>query len=250
MIFFFHCHKAGGSTVVKAAQEGGMTLPPNHANGNVTEADGSLIRWDALSDEAATERLQTLSDQGVNFLAFEFSMPSLKVLSRFEQARHVAVLREPLARMYSNFKMDVAQDYIALDGVFGIDSYVRTADADYRSNNYYIRFFCRLGPNEPVRPEHLTYTLALLKGFDVVGVLETAPLAADLQAIGLPFDDAGWTNSTAKSTKFQTAAARMSALSLDSYPVSPDFIEANRYDYALYSYFMQQAMKRGLTRRG
>lgn len=239
MIFFFHCHKAGGTTVVESAMSAGFTLSEGHANGNLVEKDGSLTEWDTISDDEAVSRIQAQINAGVDFLAFEFTQPKPAVLDHFPEARRITVLRDPLARMVSNFRMDMTLGYVNPEGIYGLLSYTARTDAVYRSDNYYIRYFCRLDPHEPVHQEHLDYAIRFLQCFDMTSVLETTAFLPDLAAEGLLANhNTAWQNHQVDTPPGDCDNE------LSKFPVSPDFIAENRYDYALYSYFKHQAMRR------
>jgi hypothetical protein len=242
-VIFFHCHKAGGTTVVDAAKRSGFKLPQSHANGNPLDAEGKLINWSRLSDEETLQTFSSLYDEGVNFFCFEFSVPKWSLLSAIENLHFITVLREPLARSYSNFKMDILNRYIDPVKISEFSKYTN-GDNLVQSNNFYTRFFSGLKCWEPVNENHLENAIRIINQFDAVSILERGNLSQRLAPLGFDPASFGWQNSTMGKKKFEKYDEENEKIKIKSYPVITDFQKNNTLDYALYSYFLHKDVER------
>ncbi len=244
MILFYHCRKAGGSTVVDAAVKSGLTLPDQHSNGNPRDGSGELIAWNQMEDKAALEALQGFQDAGVSFMCFEFSTPKWSVIDKLKGVRFATVLREPQARAFSNYRMAVLNNPKKMyESVFGFQSYMR-GNALTTSSNYYTRFFTRARPQDALTTEHLDFTLNRLNDFDVVGVLERNNLGDRFADLGFDPEAFGWKNAS-KSKKEFTKLEKKGQLDVSTYPTSPEFFQAHNLDATLYSYFLHNDISAG-----
>lgn len=237
---FFHCHKAGGTTVVKAAIASGMQLPARHRNGNPIDADDQRIDWDLISDEEALDTLRRLQDSGVDLLCFEFNTPSWRVLEQIEGLQTFTVIREPLSRTFSNYRNDVVAGALT-DGIYGFASYT-AVDKLFRAPNFYTRFFTRAEVTDRLTIDHLHAAIAYLEDMERVAVLERGNLGAQLEGLGFAPDAFEWKNANANKTKFKKLLDRGSRLDVTTYPTDPGFCEKNALDMVLYSYFLNKAV--------
>lgn len=245
MLFFFHCHKAAGSTVVDAAQRSGIRLPQTHRNGNLLDAEGKVLRWSALSTEEALERIATERAQGTEMLCFEFDYPDWTALRSIPGTQWFTVLRDPMARAFSNYRMDVLAGFVKQGQVLGFDSYMNGASL-FRADNYYVRFFSgRFGPGrDPVSRDHLALALRRLEELDAVAILEQGTLAETLSPLGFKAESFGWRNRHEVRRQKDDAPAWTADLDIDSFPVEPEFYQRHAFDYALYARAAHYATKR------
>ncbi|WP_062516203.1 hypothetical protein [Demequina gelatinilytica] len=170
LAFFVHFHKAGGTSVVELAHRNGETLYPRHANGNPLDERGKVHRpWD-LSAEALHAYVDDLLDSGVTFIATEWAVPALEVLGARPDVQIVTVMREPVARLISNFRYDYANGYTEHTDII---DYVDDHIAPHTSTSYYTKMLLGADWQEDAEPEELlTVAQQRLEQMDVVGVLE------------------------------------------------------------------------------
>lgn len=240
MLVFFHCHKAAGTTVIHAAKASGLKLPENHRNGNPFDQNGKRIDWDALSAEQAVDQLEGLKKQGVDMIALEFNTPAWSVLDQIDGLRLFTILRDPAARALSNFRMDVRNHAPLRRQVFGVPSYMNDSSL-FRSNNYYTRFFCGVGPKAKLGRDHLQFAKHKLATFEQVCILERGDMAQKLAPLGFKEESFGWKNE-GKSKKPSDFDPEKEWLDLKAFPDDPQFFAENCYDYALYAHFMYRAV--------
>ena len=241
-VIFFHCHKAGGTTIVDAAKRSGFKLPQDHRNGNPLDSEGKAIKWFRLSDEEATRNISRLNDEGVNFFCFEFSIPKFSVLDKFEDFHYITVLRDPLARAYSNFKMDVFHRYVDPVKISHFSKYMN-GDNLVQSNNYYTRFFSGLRNQGSVDKSHLETAIKFIHKFDMVCILERGNMNQKLAPLGFDPEVFGWKNSAKAKKRFQNNDVQNSDVKINSFPICAEFQKNNAFDYALYSYFLHKNLE-------
>jgi len=239
VLVFFHCHKAAGTTVTRAAEASGMKLPEGHRNGNPVDATGKLVDWSGLGKAATLDLFAEYERQGVDMLAVEFSFPAWSTLTEIPDLRMFTVLREPAARALSNFRMDVLNNHIARERVFGFAAFMNGASL-FRADNYYTRFFSRIPPKAKICKDHLDFAKRRLAQFDSVCVLEKGNLPEKLAPLGFDRAAFGWQNANRDKKKFQTFDVEQEGIDLKSFPDDPEFYAVNCYDYALYAYFMNK----------
>lgn len=216
-----------------------MKLPDGHRNGNPVDAEGKLVDWSALGKAATLELFAGYERQGVDMLAVEFSFPAWSTLDELPGLRMFTVLREPAARAMSNFRMDVLNNHIPRERVFGFSAYMNGASL-FRADNYYTRFFCRLPPKAKISRDHLDFAKRKLSQFDSVCVLEKGNLPEKLAPLGFDSSVFGWKNANKDKKKFHRFDADKEGFDLKGFPDDPEFFAENRYDYALYAYFMNR----------
>ena len=242
MRIFFHCHKAAGTTVTHAAAASGMRLPDGHRNGNPVDGDGRIIDWAKLPDDETQALLEEYKRSGIDMISFEFSMPKWSVLEAVEGLEFFTVLREPIARAFSNYRMDILNNYVKRDRVFGFASYM-SSESLFRSDNYYTRFFSRVSPKAKLTRDHLAFARRRLEGFSAVAVLERNNLAQKFRPLGFDPDAFTPTNTRAgKKKKIERYRENPDQIDIDTFPVDPDFHAENMFDTALYAYFLHMDM--------
>ena len=239
MLIFFHCHKAAGTTITRAAEASGMKLPEGHRNGNPVDSDGKVIDWANLGKSATLDFLEKCDAQGVDMLSVEFSFPSWSTLAEVPNLKMFTVLRDPAARALSNYRMDVLNNHVLRDRIFGFQSFMNGASI-FRSDNFYTRFFCRVPPNAKLCRENLDFAKRRLEGLDAVCVLEKGNLPEKLEPLGFRAESFGWANANKSKKKFQNYDSEREELDLKSFPGDPQFFAENCYDYALYAYFLDK----------
>ncbi|WP_062387828.1 hypothetical protein [Demequina iriomotensis] len=177
---FLHFHKAGGSSVVELARRNGERFHSPHVNGNPLDAHGKIHRpWD-LSDRGLDAYVDTLLDEGVTFLATEWAVPTLEVLRGRPDVQVVTVIREPVARLVSNFRYDRAKGYTEHTDVL---SFVDDHIALHTSTDYYTKMLLgRRWWEDAPREDQLDAAEARLAHVDAVGVLEAPGWVEDICA--------------------------------------------------------------------
>lgn len=242
---FFHCHKAGGTTVVEAALRSGLKLPAAHANGNPVGADGELINWRALSEAATVETITRFRDEGVGFFCVEHTVPRWPALRRIDGLEFVTVLREPQARAFSNFRMDVLNRLVTLKKGTDFAAYMNDRSL-FRSHNFYTRFFARIAAGVELTDDHFARALAVLDRFAAVCILERGNLGERLAPFGFAPEAFGWKNVNARKKRFVTYDVEATGVDIVTFPQTAEFHRLNAYDSALYSQFLHKDMETSL----
>jgi len=106
-VWYHHFHKAGGTTFVRTAEANGARLYPWNSNGNPLEAGkggGRIPFWTYDGAKQAAFANAARRDSGCNLMATEFGFPSpASNLLAPQPYLYITVLREPVARVVSNF---------------------------------------------------------------------------------------------------------------------------------------------------
>lgn len=241
MLIFFHCHKAAGTTVTKAAEASGMKLPEGHRNGNPFDSNGQRVNWDTLGKAATLDLFAEYERQGVDMVAVEFSFPAWGTLAEIPDLKMFTVLREPAARALSNFRMDVLGNNLARERTFGFSSYINNSTL-FRADNFYTRFFCRIPPKARICKDHLDFARRKLETFDSVCILEQGNLPEKLSPLGFDKAAFGWKNANHRKKKFHNFDTEKEGFDLRKFPDDPEFYASNAYDYALYAYFLHNSI--------
>lgn len=111
LIWFQHFHKAGGTSLIEAAQSSGWQLYQPNLNGNPVFDDQSFIPiWD-WSGAMLHDWLRDQSPKGVNFVCCEygfskslFSIHDLRILK-------FSIMRSPKERLISNYLYDLQRGH-------------------------------------------------------------------------------------------------------------------------------------------
>ena len=239
MTIFFHCHKAGGTTIVDAALKSGLKLPLQHSNGNPLGNDGKPLKWTAMSEEQTIETITGFQSEGVQLFCCEFSIPQWKCIKKIKGLNLVTVLREPQARAFSNLRMDILNGHIPRDAVDSFSSFMNNSTL-FRSNDYYTRFFTRRGPKAELNETDLQKAIRNLNNFDAVCILERGNMAERLEPFGFRPETFGWKHANIRKKKFVTFAPEKQGIDITTYPETASFQRNNALDYALYSYFLHK----------
>ena len=157
MIGFLHFHKAAGTSVVNAAIASGLRLPDGHANGHPLSETGGMLTFCDKTAEQVGAILDDFEFQGIECFAMEWDFVHQSALAALRKTRLVTVLRDPLARAISNFRMDVVNHWCG-DMCFGLATYLDQSET-FRSNNYYTRLLCSLAPSVAVTVDHVQYAI-------------------------------------------------------------------------------------------
>lgn len=235
MIVFAHLHKAAGTSVVNAAIRSGLRLPENHENGHPLDEMADRIQLNAMQKEDIHSLFVSLQEQEVEFVAFEWGFPRFESFADIEGLRFLTVLRDPVDRAISNYRMDVLYKY-AGKAVFGFDSYTRE-QAVYTASNYYIRFFCDLDYSSPVTIEHYKYTKTVLRDHFQTVVLGRDSLADSLCELGFDRDKFSHDNAMADNERFANYSGIVPIRVNDEDVAS--FIANNSFDIALFRSFFR-----------
>ena len=186
---FLHMHKCAGTYVVHAAQRSGFVLPADHRNGNLPEAEGRQVFYAGMPRERLRAILSRERARGTNFLAMEWDFPCIEDFPCDLGLRFLTVLRDPLARARSNFRMDKVNGWCDHPDV------TFTGHFDglwlYRSHDYYTRKLCAAGRHRALRGEDFTRADAVLARFDAVIVLGRDNVDPCLARLGMDQADPG-----------------------------------------------------------
>ncbi|MEM6742482.1 MAG: hypothetical protein AAF676_01940 [Pseudomonadota bacterium] len=106
VLWFHHFHKAGGSSVVAAAQAAGWRPHRPHANGNPLGPDGRELPIWEMDAAALTAWLRARRRRGMNFVACEWGFSEAATALRRPRLFRAAVLRDPVERVISSFVFD------------------------------------------------------------------------------------------------------------------------------------------------
>lgn len=240
MLVFLHLHKAAGTTVVRAAIESGLKLPKNHANGHPTDSEGNRVMLDAMKQEELESFFGKLRDDSVEFLAIEWGFPRIERLDSVPGLQFATVLRDPVDRAISNYRMDMVYQYSG-DRVFGFDTYTKEPGI-YCADNYYLRFFCDLDHSIEVEQEHFDYAKNVLADRIDTVVLEVDGLAPRFEKYGLVESSFHHFNAANDNTRYQNYQGSASMKVGD--PSIIRFIARNAFDYALYLHFVKASYRR------
>ncbi|SEJ40128.1 hypothetical protein [Demequina mangrovi] len=184
LTWFVHFRKAGGTSLAQLAEINGERLPAHHRGANPVDTDGRFERVWELSPEGLSALVDTYEASGVTFVATEWGMPALDTLIADPRVRLVTLIRDPIARMTSNYTYD---HFLGDTRARSIRGYCADRSHGHTQHNYYSRMLLRERWATDVAPaESARQALAVLDGFDVVQVLE-AP-----NAMGAVADALGW----------------------------------------------------------
>ena len=240
MRIFFHCHKAGGSTVVDAALKSGMRLPDNHVNGLPFHDDGRRVRWSRMSNEDSFNLISRYRDQGVDLMCFEFDFPRWSVLNQLTELTFFTVLRDPMARAWSNYRYTMGRAKAKGIEPMTFDDWLDGSGL-FRANDFYTRFFCRTDPSEHLTQSRCDSVIKKLATFACVAILERNNLAERLAPLGFDETAFGWKNAGDSGSP---ATASADHGQLPHFPTRQRWYRNNALDYALYAYFLNADVHR------
>lgn len=165
VVWFQHFHKAGGSSVIRSAKDAGYQFFEPNRNGNPIDDDGvELPIWD-LDQRALTDWLQQTTDNNVDIICCEWGSPQRAVRVRKPRVMKIATMRDPKARLISNFVFDVQHGY-ARRGVGTISDYMNPEKV-HTMPDYYTRIL-----TNQTGPKARSKALKILKSFEYVYFLD------------------------------------------------------------------------------
>lgn len=235
MIVFLHMHKAAGSSIIRSAAASGLRLPAVHQNGNLLNPDGSPIKYRRVDRDGLHALLDRQIADGVDFMAMEWDFPRWDWLAERDDLTWFTVLRDPLDRAISNFRMDKVAEWIPRERRF--DDYVN-GDALYCSENYYIKIINQLWPLDTATEAHLARAETILRHFSGVIVLEAGNMARVLGRLGIAL--LGQRFNTFNPERAEKVLSDPQLLAVDA-AEKARFIARNPLDYALYARFRAEA---------
>lgn len=163
LIWFQHFHKAGGTSFIEAAHRSGWKFYHPNLNGNpVNESHRFLPIWTWQVDELETW-LKIQMANGVNFVCCEWGFSTSLFEVQDVDVRKIAILRDPKARLLSNFYYDVVNGYCDTQDIL---EYVEGSEP-YHKPDYYTRLVT--GETGQAAREQAT---CLLKRYDHIAFLE------------------------------------------------------------------------------
>jgi hypothetical protein len=226
MFLFAHLHKCAGTSVVRAAQDAGLVLPPGHVNGHPPGKDGRPLGGLSWMSVAKLDGvLRPLVQAGVQLTAIEWDFPRFEKFPTDLGLRFFTIVRDPLERMLSNYAYNVTtsrnparnlQDWMANSGI-------------WTQPNYYCRFFSGLRARDAVASSHVDYAAGVLSAHFKVGFFGDDLLDFLAADVGLPIRSFPKTNAVSPWRKF---------LKRSRLRISPGererLREMNALDYQLY----------------
>lgn len=241
ILWFQHLHKCAGSSVIEGARTNGLKFYPWHANGNPKDESGKELElWNYTSAELAAF-LDHVRNLSVSFIATEWGGPCFRTLHEQADVRVVTVIRNPLARMRSNYYYDISAGFSQASC---IEDYVGSA-GNWTQHNYYTRIFSRHTGDSEVTDEDFEKARDAMALIDDV-FLQNSDLDSNVT------NRLGWKNDLTRRNKTPKGVnVRMLAWSLRngnwrgvwrsltasrkiSEKFKEDFKERNRYDLRLY----------------
>lgn len=231
---FLHMHKCAGSYVVKNAQAAGFVLPEGHHNGNLHGKDGRPIKYAAMSPGDLRGVLLEQVSKGTNFIAMEWDFPRLETFPQDLDIVFLTVLRDPLSRAISNYRMDKINGWC--DREIRFLEYIDHS-ALYRSNNYFVRMLCNAGISREVGVPDLDYACSVLEKFRMVAVLEQNDLPERLERIGIDCKDRSPANTLSSKEKRFLLPPELLEVSVSD---MTEFCKNNYLDMTLYMMFMDR----------
>lgn len=170
LVWFQHFHKAGGSSIVDLARLNGETCYPYHENGNPREEKGSLLKIWEYNENELVEFVDECERDQITFVATEWGMPNLSILSQDPRVTLITCLRNPILRLTSNFYFDL---YLGYTPARNIESYVGSRNRTITMFNYYSRVLSRLdNDSADVSESDFEAAIENLSKFDCVFALE------------------------------------------------------------------------------
>lgn len=140
LVWFQHFHKAAGSSVGILARKNGERHYPQQRNGNPYSKDGHLLPlWD-YSAERLTAFVDHCQELGVTYVATEWGAPDFRVLQADPRVKSVSLLRDPWARIVSNYNYDMLNAYETL---MPFPEYYFHHSLSFRQPEYYCRTLMR-----------------------------------------------------------------------------------------------------------
>lgn len=164
LIWFQHFHKAGGSSLVRAAQDAGKRLYRPNKNGNPVLEDGEYIQLWSLEKNELKNWLKEQSASGIEFIACEWGYPRDLLSINFPNLRIISVMRHPVERVISNFYYDALNGYTKSRDIL---DYI-TLTPSYTRPDYYTRLLTGNSGNSATGE-----ALEILKKFDAIAFLDS-----------------------------------------------------------------------------
>ncbi len=136
LIWFQHFHKAAGTSIVDLAEANNERLWLNHQNGNPIDSRGNQIELWKYSEDELRRFINLCEKESITFIATEWGLPCLRVLSEDHRVKLITCLRDPLDRFVSNFYFDL---YYGFTLARKLEDYVATRGRSFTMFNYYCR---------------------------------------------------------------------------------------------------------------
>jgi hypothetical protein len=216
-IIFLHFHKAAGTTLVQNAIDSGYQLPYCHNNGSIYLDDMPVYFCGNRS--LFVEQMNLYFSLPNQFISFEWDFPYDFIQEYRDRFYLTTILRDPIDRIISNYNFDINYGYTDKEDII---SYLNN-EYFYCSDNYYIRKILNLRSDEIVTDFHLSASIKILEGFDVVSLLES-------KDCWLKFESYGFNGCPIP----KNMSSNFNNIELDK-----DFLNSNffNYDVLLYNHF-------------
>lgn len=111
LIWFIHCHKCAGSSLVNLLITSGYIPYPYNINGNPTDSSGRLLDFSSFDKKQLDVFIDQAIDSGVSLICSEFSHPSIKDLGERGDIVVATIIRNPVSRIWSNWSFDYLMSY-------------------------------------------------------------------------------------------------------------------------------------------
>jgi hypothetical protein len=182
LIWLQHLPKAAGSSIVRLARHNGEVPYCQQSNGNPLKSAGQPIRLWAMDERGLRGFIDHCEENRVSFVATEWAMPDIGVLSSDPRVVLITCLREPLERFISNYYFHYYEGKTSSSSLAGF----LASGAHHAKPNFYCRIFSRHNDNPaPVVKEHYDRALQALSCFDCCAILEQDdPFAGICHTVG------------------------------------------------------------------
>ncbi|WP_042213594.1 hypothetical protein [Demequina mangrovi] len=157
--------------MIDLARFNNEVLSAAHANGNPLDLEHRKVArpWE-LSPSGLRAHVDGLREAGVTFVASEWGVPDLDALAAMEDVDVVTVVREPVARIVSNFGFDYLRGFTEATS---IEEYVDHHCDTHTQTDYYTRMILgaayRIDGDSAMQVAEVARRLQLVR---YVGVLE------------------------------------------------------------------------------
>ena len=122
LVWFVHCHKCAGTSLIKAMVKSGYRVFPKSINGNPCDDNGEPIDFSKFSPTELYDFIDLALQDNISLICSEFTHPSFDLLLTREDVMVITVIRNPISRLVSNWAFDYVMGYKS--SCFDLKAYV------------------------------------------------------------------------------------------------------------------------------
>ncbi len=233
---FLHMHRAGGSAIIRAALEAGLKFPLHHQHGHLGYNDGLPVYFTGKDAAQVHADLAPAITEEAEFFSLEWDFPRFEFFPQSVHWRFFTVLRNPLLRAMSNYRMDKINGWIPRELSF---SEFMDGAALYRASNYYTKKLCSLWPLDEISNDHYEYAESVLRRFSAVFIIEDADLHRKVSEFGIPFTSTPINNFSDMDKRYFFTADEITPTLKEKL----EFVKNNAFDICLYTRFCDLTFK-------